>query len=55
MSCSGCGKWQRLQEDRVDHAEDGGVRANPEREGQDGDDGERGMFAELAQAVADVG
>ena len=47
-------EWQRLQEHRVDHAEDGGVRADPEREREHGDDGERGMLDELAQAVADV-
>ena len=38
------GKRERLQQDRVDHAEDGGVRANPEREREHGDDGEGRMF-----------
>ena len=46
---------QRLEQERVDHAEDGGVRADPERERQDGDDGEAGMLDELAKAVTDVG
>ena len=51
----GDGKRQRLQEHRVNHAEDGGVRADAEAEGEHGDDGEAGMFEELAQSVADVG
>ena len=48
------GKGQRLEQDRVDHAEDGGVRADAERKGEHGDDGEGGMFPELAYAVTDV-
>ena len=55
MSCSARGNGSGLSRTRVDHAEDGGVRADPERERQDGDDGEAGMLDELAEAVADVG
>ena len=54
-SSSGAGKRQRLEEHRVDHAEDGGVRADPEREGEHGDQGEAGMLDQLAQSVANVG
>ncbi len=39
---------QRLEQERVDHTEDGGVRTDPERERQDGDEGEAGMLDELA-------
>ncbi len=45
---------QRLQEHRVDHAEDGGVRADPEREREHRDQGEAGMLDQLAYAVANV-
>ena len=48
------GKRERLEQDRVDHAEDGGVRADPERESEDRDDGEARFFDELAQGVAKV-
>ena len=48
------GEWKRFKQDRVDHAEDGGICPNPERERHDRDDRERGMFEELAKAVADV-
>ena len=44
----GLRKWKRFQQDRVDDAEDGGVRADPQREGEDRDDGERGVLDELA-------
>ena len=40
---------QRLEENRVDHAEDGGVRADAEREREHGDESETGMFEELAK------
>ena len=48
------GEWQRFQQGRIDHAEDGRVGADPEREREDSDDGERRMLDELAKAVADV-
>ena len=35
---------QRAKKDRIDDAEDGGVRADAEREGEDGDGGETGGF-----------
>ena len=40
-------KGKRFQKYRVDHAENGGVRANPEREGEDSNEGETGMFDQL--------
>ena len=40
ISCSASRERQRLEQDRIDHAEDGGVRADPERERQDRDEGE---------------
>ena len=45
---------QRFQKDGVDDAEDRGVRPNPEGKSQDRDEGERGMFDELAESVTDV-
>jgi hypothetical protein len=35
----------RAQQERIDQAEDGSVRADPEGERQDGDRGERGILA----------
>ena len=43
-------KWQRPQEDGVDHAEDGAVRADPKGEGDDGDDAEAGDFSSIRKA-----
>ncbi len=51
---AGGGVRQRPEQDAIHHAEDGGVRADAEREGEDRDDRERGMLDELAEAVADV-
>ena len=45
---------KRPEKDRVDHAEDRAVRANPECERQHGDDREAGRFAELAKREAEV-
>ena len=45
---------QRFQKDGVDDAEDRGVRPHPEGKSQDRDEGERGMFDELAESVTDV-
>ena len=36
---------QRPQQNRVEHAEDRGRSANAEGQGDDGDDGEAGVFA----------
>ena len=47
-------EWQRLQEHRVDHAEDGGVRTDAEREREHRDKGEAGMLDQLAYSVANV-
>ena len=46
--------WQWPQEDRVDHAEDGGVCADTERKSEDGESGEPGRFRDHAKRVADV-
>ena len=48
------GHGQRAQPDRVDDLEDGGVRADAERERQDGDRRESRIPAEEPQAVAQV-
>ena len=40
----GTREWERAQEDGVDYGEDGGVGADAEGEGEDGDDGEGGRF-----------
>ena len=39
---------------RIDHAEDGAVGANPESEGEDGNEGEAGRLDKLAEGVAKV-
>ena len=46
---------ERAKEDRVGHAEDGGVRADAESEGQDGDGGEARRFQKLAKGEAKIG
>src|SRR3954468_15918796 len=45
---------ERPQKDVIDHAKDGGVRADAEREGEHGDDGEAGRFTELTEGEAEV-
>ena len=45
---------QRREQHRVHHAEDRGVRANPERQRQDGDDGETRRLAELPESEAEI-
>ncbi len=42
------------QQDAVDHAEDGAVRSNAEREREDGDGGEGRRAPEHAQTVTDI-
>ena len=46
------GEW--LQKDGVDHTKHGRVRANPEREGNEGGGGETPALAEGAKGVSDV-
>ena len=46
---------QGLQQQGVDEAEDGGVGADAESEGEDGDSGEAGRLEKLAEGVAEVG
>ena len=41
-------EWQRLQKDGVDHAKDGGVRTDPEREREHSDQRECGMLDQLS-------
>ncbi len=55
MSCSAAGNGSGFRRTRVDHAEDGGVRTDAEREGQHGDERETGMLEQLAEAVANIG
>jgi hypothetical protein len=45
---------ERTQQHRVDDAEDRGVRADSEREGEDDDRGEGRALGETAEAVTDV-
>jgi len=45
---------KRSEEHAVDDAEDGGVRADPERQRQDHDEGETGRLGERPDGVAEV-
>ena len=45
---------QRPQQDRIDQAKDGGVGANPERHGENGERGKAGMFQQLSPAKTNV-
>ena len=47
-------KGKRPKHDAVDDAEDRGRRADPEREGEDGDEREAGALGERAERVAEV-
>src|SRR5439155_1286429 len=49
------GKGRRLEQCRIDEAEDHGVRRDPERQRQRRDEGKPRLTAEVAQAVDDVG
>ncbi len=49
-----CLDRQHAQQHRVDQAEDGGVGADPQREGQDGDGGESRIVAQHARGIAQV-
>ena len=46
--------WQRLEQDAIEHAEDRGVRANPETEREHGEHGEPAVLQERLDPVADV-
>ena len=50
----GIADWERVEHQAVHHCEDGGVCADAEREGQNGDGGEAGGIAHHAEGVADV-
>ena len=45
---------QRPQQDRIDHAENGRIRSDPERQSDDGDRGEPRALAQLPQRIANV-
>ncbi len=45
---------KRVEEDTVDDAEDDRRSANPEGESKDGDESETGVFAKIAERVAEV-
>jgi hypothetical protein len=45
---------QRLQRQRVDHAEDRRVGADAEREREDGGEGETGIAPQQARAITNV-
>ena len=45
---------RRPEQEVVDDGEDGGVRADPQREGQHGDEREAGTPSRAAQRVSDV-
>jgi len=47
-------KWKRAKQDGIYDAEDGGVRADTEREGDHGDGGEAGLFGHGAQSEPNV-
>src|SRR5262249_42487877 len=47
-------KRERTKEDAMDHAEQGGVGANAEREGEHGDDGEAGILLQLPQTEMNI-
>ena len=53
-SCSGVGKGQRAQHQRVHHAEDGDVGADAEGENENGDEGEAAVAAEGAEGVLQI-
>ena len=46
---------ERLEQNRVDHAEDGGVRADAERQREHGDKSESGRLKELSDGEAEIG
>jgi len=50
----GAGIWQRFEKDGVNHAEDRGVGADAEREREDGDRGESGIFPQHAEGEAEI-
>src|SRR5579859_716292 len=50
----GFAKWQRLEEDSIDNGEDGGVRANSQREGQDSYGREARIFRERSKRVVQI-
>ena len=50
----GSGHGQRAHDDGVQQAEDGGIGADSQRQGQDDGGGESGAFAQCAQGVAQI-
>src|SRR5262249_39673901 len=46
--------WERLQDELINEGEDGGVRANPPSEGQNGDAGKYRRLQERAERVSEI-
>jgi hypothetical protein len=46
--------WERLEDDTMDDAEDGGIGANPERQRQYGGQRVAGVFSEMSKRVDEV-
>ena len=51
---AGFGIGQRPEQDGIDHAEDGGVRADAQREREHGDRGEAGILQQQTEGVAKI-
>src|SRR5262249_17360333 len=47
-------EWQRAQQERVDHAEDRGVRTNPDRQGQNRHRGKARVLEQRSSAKHDI-
>src|SRR4029077_1196842 len=47
-------KWERSQQDRVDHAEDCGVGTNAERESQNDDRSEERLFGQNTKCITEI-
>jgi hypothetical protein len=48
IEAAGFGVGKRVEQHAANHAEHGGVRADPDGEGQNGDEGEPGVLDEVA-------
>ena len=51
---SACGYGKRPEQDGIDDAKDGGVSADAERQGQDGDGGEGWLFRQHPQGITKI-
>ncbi len=50
----GVWKGRGFEQDGIDYGEDGGIRADAERQGEDGGEGEAGALAEGAECVFQI-